>query len=97
VGVGTSASGLLLSTRNFYEAVSERSQARILADPSLMVRRMAIAERPFAVLKQAMALRRFVCRGMAGARAEMAIAVTGYNLKQMINRIGTSKMLALLA
>jgi len=84
-------------TRNFYEAVSERSQARILADPSLMVRRMAIAERPFAVLKQAMALRRFVCRGVAGARAEMAIAVTGYNLKQMINRIGVRQMLVILA
>jgi len=84
-------------TRNFHEAVSERSQARIQADPSLMMRRMAIAERPFAVLKQAMALRRFVCRGLAGARAEMAIAVTGYNLKQMINRIGVPQMLAMLA
>ena len=58
---------------------------------------MAIVERPFAVLKQAMALRRFVCRGMAAVQTEMAIAVTGYNLKQMINRIGVPKMLVLLA
>jgi hypothetical protein len=84
-------------TRNFNEDAFERSEERLKADPQLMVRRMAIVERPFAVLKQAMALRRFVCRGMAGVQSEMAIAVTGYNLKQMISRIGVRQMLALLA
>ena len=84
-------------TRHFHEDAFERSEARLKADPALMTRRMAIVERPFAVLKQAMALRRFVCRGMAGVQTEMAIAVTGYNLKQMISRIGAQKMLALLA
>ncbi len=84
-------------TRHFYEAAFERSEARLRAEPTLMNRRMAIVERPFAVLKQAMALRRFVCRGMTGVQTEMAIAVTGYNLKQMISRIGVPNMLALLA
>jgi transposase len=84
-------------TRHFHEAAFERSEARLSADPSLMSRRMAVAERPFAVLKQAMALRRFVCRGLAGVQAEMSIAITGYNLKQMINRVGVPRMLALLA
>lgn len=84
-------------TRNFHEAAFERSEARLQADPSLRTQRMAIAERPFAILKQAMALRRFVCRSMAGARSEMAIAVTGYNLKLITNRIGVPQMLALLA
>ena len=84
-------------TRNFHEDAFERSEARLKADPALMTRRMAIVERPFAVLKQAMALRRFVCRGMAAVQTEMAIAVTGYNLKQMIHRIGVPRMLALLA
>jgi hypothetical protein len=58
---------------------------------------MAIAERPFAILKQPMGLRRFVCRGLIGAGTEMALAVTGYNLKQLTHRIGVPKMLALLA
>jgi transposase len=84
-------------TRHFHEAAFERSEARLRAEPTLMNRRMAIVERPFAVLKQAMALRRFVCRGMAGVQTEMAIAVTGYNLKQMMSRIGVPNMLALLA
>jgi transposase len=84
-------------TRNFNEDAFERSEARLKADPALMTRRMAIVERPFAVLKQAMGLRRFVCRGMAAVETEMAIAVTGYNLKQMIHRVGVPRMLALLA
>ena len=84
-------------TRNFHEEAFERSAARLKADPKLMTRRMAVVERPFAVLKQAMALRRFVCRGMAAVQTEVAIAVTGYNLKQMISRIGVPKMLVLLA
>lgn len=84
-------------TRHFHEAAFERSEARLRADPSLKHKRMAIAERPFAVLKQPMGLRRFVCRGLIGAGTEMALAVTGYNLKRLTNRIGVPQMLALLA
>lgn len=84
-------------TRHFYEAAYERSEARLAAHPHLMQRRMMIAERPFAILKQVMALRRFSCRGLNGAKAEMAIAVLGYNLKQLIGRLGVPRMLALLA
>lgn len=84
-------------TRHFYEQAYERSQARLQADPTLMGQRMAIAERPFATLKQAMGLRRFGCRGLQAAKAEMAIAVLGYNLKTMIGRLGVQRMLAALA
>ena len=87
-------SGTRTATRHYYEGAYERSQARLLADPSLMRHRMAIVERPFAMIKQAMRFRRFSCRGMDGAKAEMAIAVLGYNLKQMIDQLGVPKMLA---
>jgi transposase len=90
-------SGVRTATRHYYESAYERSQARLLADPSLMTRRMAIVERPFAVIKQAMRFRRFGCRGLDGAKAEMAIAVLGYNLKRMIEQLGVPKMLAKLA
>ena len=83
-------------TRHIYEAALRRSQARLKADPTLMIQRMVIAERPFAVLKQAMALRRFSSWGMKGARSDMAIGVLGYNLQQMINKLGVPRMLALL-
>jgi transposase len=89
--------GTRTATRHYYEAAYERSEARLRADPTLMNRRMAIAERPFAVIKQAMRFRRFGCRGLDGAKAEMAIAVLGYNLKQMIERLGVQKLLTALA
>ena len=84
-------------TRHFHEASFARSQARLHRDPSLMKRRMGIVERPFAILKQAMGLRRFVCRGLEGASSEMAIGVLGYNLKQMIRRHSVAGMMALLS
>lgn len=83
-------------TRHFYEAAYARSQARLAADPFLMPKRMAIVERPFAVLKQAMALRRFSCRGIESARSEMAIGVLSYNLQQMIHKLGTPRLLELI-
>ena len=83
-------------TRHFYEAAYARSEARLRADPSLMRRRMSIVERPFAVLKQLMALRRFSCRGKIAARTEMAIAVLAYNLKRMIGNAGVPRLLALM-
>lgn len=90
-------SGARTVTRHFYEQAYERSQARLRADPTLMNQRMAIVERPFAVIKQAMGFRRFNCRGLKGTRAEMAIAVLGYNLKRMTERLGVAGMLARLA
>jgi transposase len=82
-------------TRHFYEAAYARSEARLQADPTLMKRRMGIVERPFAVLKHVMSFRRFSCRGIEGARAEMSIAVLAYNLKQMIHNLGVPSLLRL--
>ena len=83
-------------TRHFYEAAYARSEARLQADPALMRRRMGIAERPFAVLKSVLSFRRFNCRGIKAANTEMAIAVLGYNLRQMTQRLGAPRLLALL-
>ena len=83
-------------TRHFFEAAYARSEARLEADPRLMSRRMSIAERPFAVLKQVLAFKRFSCRGLKGAGTEMAIAVLGYNLLQMIQRLGAPRLIALM-
>ncbi len=79
-------------TRHLYEEALARSESRLREDPSLMHRRMKIAERPFAVLKHLMGLRRFNCFGIRGARAEMAIAVLAYNLKQLITNIGIARL-----
>lgn len=83
-------------TRHLYEDAYDRSQARLRADPGLMGRRMAVAERPFAVLKHLMGFRRFSCRGLQAARSEMAIAVLGYNLKHMMHKLGVPRLLELI-
>jgi len=83
-------------TRNKYEATFERSQARLQSDPTLMTQRMAIAERPFAMLKRAMSLRRFSCRGLTAAKTEISLGILGFNLQRMTNRLGVRQMLALI-
>ena len=81
-------------SRHFDEAAFAQSEARLAANPSLMGTRMAAVERPFAVLKQLMGLRRFLCRGMEGARAEMGLGVLSYNLSRMVNEVGVPRLLA---
>jgi transposase len=83
-------------TRNKYEETFERSEARLQADPTLMTQRMAIAERPFAMLKRAMSLRRFSCHGMTAAKTEISLGILSFNLQRITNRMGVPKMLALI-
>lgn len=83
-------------SRHFYEEALDRSQARVDAQPGLMVQRSAVVERPFAQLKQAMGLRRFQCWGKNGAKAEMGLGVLAYNLNRMINELGVTSLLRLM-
>jgi transposase len=82
--------------RHFHEEAFERCEARLKQNPALMRQRMAIVERPFAILKQIMGFRRFLCWGMDGARSEMSLLILSYNLKRMMNREGVPALLAAL-
>lgn len=79
--------------RHFNEEAFERCEARLKQNPALMRQRMAIVERPFAILKQIMGFRRFLCWGMDGAKSEMSLVVLSYNLKRMMNREGVPALL----
>ena len=81
-------------SRHLHEESFERCDARLQKNPDLMRRRMAIVEQPFAIIKQLMSLRRFLCWGMEGARAEMSLGILSYNLNRMINQQGVPKLLA---
>ncbi|MGB5398555.1 MAG: IS1182 family transposase [Gammaproteobacteria bacterium] len=83
-------------SRHFHEDAFERCDARLQQNPDLMRKRMAIVERPFAILKQLMSFRRFLCWGMEGARSEMSLGILSYNLNRMINQQGVPAMLAAL-
>lgn len=83
-------------SRHFHEEAFERCDARLQRNPNLMRQRMAIVERPFAILKQLMGFRRFLCWGMESARSEMSLGVLSYNLKRMMNQQGVPALLAAL-
>jgi transposase len=82
--------------RSFYAEARERMSARAAAQPELRTLRSSVVEHPFGTLKYQMGTARFLVRGMRKAAAEIALSVTGYNLKRLIAVLGISKLLAAL-
>lgn len=84
--------------RNAHEEAFERMSKRMQAHPNMMVRRRSIVEHPFGNLKQwLLGNARFLLRQLAGVKAEMAIAVTAYNLKRAISVLGVRRMMDIMA
>ena len=65
--------------------------------PELMVARRCLAEHPFGTIKHMMGLPRFLVRGLTKVKAEMALNVTAYNLRRVINILGVPRLLERLA
>ncbi|MCU1736685.1 transposase, partial [Pseudomonas sp. 20S_6.2_Bac1] len=76
-------------SRHAHEAAFERMEQRMQAHPEMMVIRRSTVEHPFGNLKQwILGNGRLLLRQLAGARAEMALAVQAYNLKRAIGVLG---------
>jgi transposase len=73
-------------TRDGYEEIRERhsEQMRQEEAKARYSRRLHFGEIPFAVLKAALDLRRFLLRGLQGVQQEWLWGCTAYNLKKMI-------------
>ena len=70
---------------------------RMQLHPEMMERRRSIVEHPFGNLKQWLfGNGRFLLRHLEGTRAEMALAVTAYNLKRAIAVLGAKQMMQLM-
>ena len=80
-------------TRGFYEGAKQAMNQRAAADPHWMRRRRELAEHPFAGLKWLLGLPRFLVRGLVKARAELALAILGFNLKRAINIRGVPALI----
>ena len=78
-------------TRDGYEEVRRRHSARMeQADAKERYkRRRHYGETPFAVLKAALDLRRFLLRGIEGVQQEWLWDCTAYNLKKLASLWGT--------
>lgn len=80
-------------TRHLHEAALQANSQRMRQQPQMMKVRRCVAEHPFADLKhRILGNARLLMRGMAGATAELSIAVQVYNLKRVFNLKGAAWM-----
>ncbi len=84
-------------SRHFEEDVLNEVADRTEANPLMMRRRKAMVEHPFGTLKRRMDGGRFLLRGLQKAKAEIALAVTAYNLTRAINVLGARRLRQALA
>ena len=84
-------------TRHYEEDVLNAVAERTEANPLMMRRRSGMVEHPFGTLKRRMDGGRFLLRGLTKVKAEMALAVTAYNLTRAINVLGVKRLCQALA
>lgn len=76
-----------------HEAVLEEMQNRLSNAPEMMRVRKRTVEHPFGTLKQWMGATHFLTRRLPGVGAEMSLNVLAYNLKRVMNILGTSGLI----
>jgi hypothetical protein len=82
--------------RDFHEDAREAMHQRALSDPHWMELRRCLAEHPFGGIKHLMGRARFLVRGLRKAKGELALLVTAYNLKRVINILGADELIRIL-
>ncbi len=80
--------------RDFHADYAEAAALRAAQHPEKMLARRCLAEHPFGNLKWLMGVPRFLLRAIEGAKIEMDLAVTAYNLKRVISILGVPYLLA---
>lgn len=80
-----------------HEAVLEEMQRRLNDAPDMMRIRKRTVEHPFGTLKQWMGSTHFLTRKLVGVSAEMSLNVLAYNMKRVMNIIGTAGFLKAMA
>jgi len=74
--------------------VLDRAQARLDRRPDSMRTRRATVEHPFGTIKSWMGATHFQTRTLPRVSTEMSLHVLAYNMKRVINLIGTQKIMA---
>ncbi len=76
-----------------HEAVLEKAQARLDRNPDMMRIRRATVEHPFGTLKAWMGSTHFLTKTLDRVNTEMSLHVLAYNMKRMMNLIGTKPLI----
>jgi len=80
-------------TRWEHEAVVDRARDRLERSANMMRRRRATVEHPFGTLKAWMGSTHFLTRTLPRVSTEMSLHVLAYNLRRMLNLIGTKSLI----
>jgi len=76
------------------ERVLDDMDERMRAQPEKVKRRKSIVEHPFGTIKHSMHQGHFLTRGLQNVRAEMSLTILAYNIKRVINLLGTRELMA---
>ncbi len=74
------------------QSALDRMEARIYADPSLMVTRRCTVEHPFGTIKRMSGGGRFLTRGLRAVKAEAALSVLAFNILHAVNPFGAERL-----
>jgi transposase len=80
-----------------HEAILERIEQRVRANPSIMKRRKQIVEHPFGTIKFWNDQRHFLMKGLEKVKGEFSLSTLAYNIKRAINVLGVTRLIAELA
>jgi len=80
-------------TRWEHEEVLEAAQARLDRNPDMMRIRRATVQHPFGTLKAWMGSTHFLTKTLDRVSTEMSLHVLAYNMKRMMNIIGTKPLI----
>ncbi len=78
------------------EAVVERQAQRVQAHPELVAQRKTMVEHVFGTLRQ-WGHDTFLTRGLSGVRAEFSLSALSYNLRRVLQVVGTAGLMAALS
>ena len=76
-----------------HEAVLDKAQARLDRNPNAMRIRRATVEHPFGTLKAWMGSTHFLTKTLDRVNTEMSLHVLAYNMKRMMNLVGTKPLI----
>lgn len=79
--------------RHYFADALEAMGRRARENPGWMIQRRSLAEHPFGTLKRWLTGGRFLVRGSAKVKGEMALAVTAYNLRRTLTILGVPALL----
>jgi transposase len=80
-------------TRWEHEAVVDRARQRLQGSPDMMRCRRATVELPFGTIKAWMGSTHFLTRTLPQVKTEMSLHVLAYNLKRVMNLVGTKPLM----